>query len=239
MNVHILPLQTGAQSAVGCAVVIDVFRAFSTACYAVAGGAATIIPVDALEKAYALQRAHPHALLMGERDGRPQPGFDFGNSPTHIAQADVAGRTLIHTTSNGTQGLMAAVHAPGTVEVLTGRFVNARAIVAYIQAQGYGEVSLVPVGRGGLSAEEDDLCARFLRERLLGAEPDFAPIRTALAASQRSDRFFDPDRTHAPRTDFDLCLDLDRFNFVLRAMPDEDGLVRLIAQKIDVDQNKK
>ncbi len=229
MNIHILPFQEGARSAVGCAVVIDVFRALSTACYAASGGAGPIIPVADLETAYALKRARPDAILMGERDGAPPPGFDFGNSPTHIAQADVAGRTLIHTTSNGTQGLVAAMRASATVAVLTGSFVNAGAIVGYIRKGGFEEVSLVPVGRGGLPAEEDDLCAEFLRDRLLGKTPAFAPIRAELAASRRSVRFFDPARIHAPATDFDLCLDVDRFDFVLRATPDEGGFLRLAA----------
>lgn len=228
MNVHFLPFQKGARSAVGCAVVIDVFRAFSTACYAADRGADPIIPVADLETAYALKRAQPDAILMGERDGAPPPGFDFGNSPTHIAQADVAGRTVIHTTSNGTRGLVAASNAPGTVAVLTGSFVNAGAIVAYIREKGFEAVSLVPVGRGGLPAEEDDLCAAFLRDRLLGLDPDFAPIRAELAASQRALRFFDPERVHAPVTDFDLCLSPDRFNFVLRASPGADGEMRLV-----------
>jgi len=227
MKIHILPLQEGARSAAGCAVVIDVFRAFSTACYAAHGGADPIIPVADLETAYALKREQPDAILMGERAGRPPPGFDFGNSPTHIRDVDLAGRTVIHTTSNGTLGLVAAVMSPRTSAVLTGSFVNAGAIVDFIQAGQFEAVSLVPVGRGGKHAEEDDLCAAFLRDRLLGKDPDFAPIRATLANSRRADRFFDPDRLHAPATDFDLCLSPDRFDFILRATPGTDGEIRL------------
>jgi 2-phosphosulfolactate phosphatase len=46
-------------------------------------------------------------------------------------------------------------------------------------------------------------------------------------------KFFDPEKTWAPERDFDLCLDLNRFNFVLVAKADMDGLLYL--QKVDVD----
>ncbi len=56
-------------------------------------------------------------------------GFDFGNSPTDISQADVRGKTIVHTTSAGTQGL---TNASGADVVLTGSLVNAAAICEYI-----------------------------------------------------------------------------------------------------------
>src|SRR5690606_34278459 len=91
MRIEVLDFVAGARAARGVAVIIDVFRAFSVACYAAAGGAARIIPVADAGEALALRRAHPDWLAAGERHARRLPGFDFGNSPTEITQADLRG----------------------------------------------------------------------------------------------------------------------------------------------------
>jgi 2-phosphosulfolactate phosphatase len=44
MHIDILDLIEGAKQAQGLTVIIDVFRAFSTACYVVRNGARQIIP---------------------------------------------------------------------------------------------------------------------------------------------------------------------------------------------------
>src|SRR4051812_33518782 len=105
MQIEVMDFVAGAREARGVAVVIDVFRAFSVACYAYARGAKRIIPVAEVDRALALKREHPEYLAIGERGGRMVAGFDFGNSPTEISQSDVRGRTLVQTTSAGTQGL--------------------------------------------------------------------------------------------------------------------------------------
>ena len=79
MNIEILHLIEGAKKAEGLTVIIDVFRAFSTACYAVRNGAKEIIPVGDLKIAYQLKEENPNSVLIGERGGKIQPGFDFGN----------------------------------------------------------------------------------------------------------------------------------------------------------------
>ena len=71
MNIRILQLIEGAQQATGLTVIIDVFRAFSTACYVFGNGVERIIPVGNLELAYQLKRQHPEYLLIGERGGEP------------------------------------------------------------------------------------------------------------------------------------------------------------------------
>ena len=126
MDIHITNFVEGAQQATGLAVIIDVFRAFSVACYVAARQPERIIPVEDVEQARALQGHYGDALLIGEREGRRVPGFGYGNSPTEIVGVDFSGRTVIHTTSNGTRGL---VNATAADEVITGSFVNAQAIV--------------------------------------------------------------------------------------------------------------
>jgi len=95
MHIDILDLIEGAKQARGLTVIIDVFRAFSTACYVVRNGASEIIPVGDVELAYQLKEENSDCVLMGERKGKILPGFDYGNSPTEIEVIDFSGKTII------------------------------------------------------------------------------------------------------------------------------------------------
>jgi 2-phosphosulfolactate phosphatase len=225
-----LDFVAGSREARGLAVVIDVFRAFSLACYAFDRGVAAIHPVAGIDEALALRAAHPDWLLAGERNARQLPGFDFGNSPTHIAQAALAGRVLVHTTHAGTQGLANAAHAD---EVITGALVNAAAIVRYIERRGPEVVSLVRMGHQARErCDEDDLCAELLRARLEGRAFDTGGIRERLRRAPGAAKFFDPAADWAPERDFELCTDVDRFDFVLRLDREAAGPAAL--RRLDV-----
>jgi phosphosulfolactate phosphohydrolase-like enzyme len=80
MQIEVLDFVAGAREARGVAVVIDVFRAFSVACYAFARGAKRIIPVAEVERALELRRQHPDYLVIGEREGRMVEGFHYGGT---------------------------------------------------------------------------------------------------------------------------------------------------------------
>lgn len=214
MRISIVDHVAGAQSARGVTVVIDVFRAFSVAAHAFARGAATIIPVAAIDDARELKRQHPDWLLIGERHARRLPGFDCGNSPSDLEKFDLAGRTLIHTTHAGTQGLTNASQAD---EVLTGALVNAGAIVRYLHARRPSQVTIVRMGHEAReNCDEDDACAELLRSRLLGEAMPTADIREHLRAAKSAQKFFDPACDWAPERDFELCTQIDIFDFVLR-----------------------
>jgi 2-phosphosulfolactate phosphatase len=222
VRVDVLDFVAGARAARGSTVVIDVFRAFSTACYAVAGGA-RVVPVADIEAARALGARHPDWLLAGERHGRDLPGFHFGNSPARIAAAPLAGRTLVHTTHAGTQG---QTQADAADEVLTGSLVNAAAIVRYLRRRAPALVTIVRMGHEARERSvEDDLCAEILVARLAGRDYDTGEVAARLRAAPAAAKFFDPAATWAPEADFELCAALDRFDFVLRvAATDADGV---------------
>jgi len=213
-SVDIVDFVAGAQSARGLTVVIDVFRAFSVAVSAFSRGAASIIPVAAIEDARALKQQLPAALLIGERHAKPLPGFDCGNSPTELLKFDVAGRTLIHTTHSGTQGLTHATHAD---EVVTGALVNAGAIVRYIQHRQPARVTIVRMGQEARErCAEDDLCADLLAARLRGEDPPVHDIPDRLRHAVSAGKFFDPACDWAPEGDFHFCTRADAFDFVLQ-----------------------
>lgn len=204
----------GARAARGLTVVIDVFRAFSVAVSAFARGAERIFPVAAIEDAHALKARFPEALLLGERHARRLPGFDCGNSPTELQDFDLQGRTLIHTTHSGTQGLANAVHAD---EVITGALVNAAAIVRYIRSRRPERVTLVRMGHEArVRCAEDDLCADVLTARLRGETMDVDDIPSRLRHADSAQKFFDPACDWAPEADFHFCTRADAFDFVLQ-----------------------
>jgi 2-phosphosulfolactate phosphatase len=230
MKVEILEFVGGAKRAKGVTVIIDVFRAFSVGCYAYDAGAEAIIATAGVDDAFTLRRRFTNAVLVGERDEKKIPGFDFGNSPTEIMQADLHGKTVIHTTTAGTQGLVNATMAD---LVLTGSLVNAEAIVKFIKSLGPDIVSLVAMGyRATISAEEDLLCAEYIRDGLLGRRSVSEEMINSLMNTSGK-RFFNPDNSDfSPPSDFFLCTMKNRFDFVLMANKREDGNIGLI--KTDV-----
>ena len=230
MEIELLDFVAGARAARGVAVIIDVFRAFSVACYAAAQGVERIIPIGAAEEALQLKRADMRLFAVGERDGRKLPGFDCGNSPTELEGFDLRGKTMVHTTHAGTQGL---VNARDADVVLTGSLVNAAALCRYIRALAPARVSLVRMGvAASRHSDADDLCAELLLARLSGRPFNERPIPQRLRGSAEARKFFDPAADWAPERDFELCTVLDRFDFVLRrvASPeDRPYLVRIPA----------
>ena len=88
-------------------------------------------------------------------------------------------------------------------------------------------LSLVCMGKAGLEpAEEDELCAVYLQSLLTGQEmPDIDQKLQSL--SQGGGRhFFDPGQQEIyPEKDFWMCIDRNRFDFVLKIEKDQNGLV--------------
>ena len=224
VNIEIYHLIEGAKRADGLAVIIDVFRAFSMECWLYALGAGEIRPVGSIENTFAWKEKDPDCILVGERQGRKIEGCDLGNSPSSINPEVIRGKRVIHTTSAGTQGIVNAVHAD---EILTGSFVNAAAIAAYVRKKAPEKVSLVCMGKAGLQpAEEDELCASFLQSLLTGR--DMPDIDGKLKSLSRGGgrHFFDPAQQDVyPEKDFWMCIDRNRFDFVLKVEKDQDGLV--------------
>jgi 2-phosphosulfolactate phosphatase len=225
MHIEILDLIEGAKQARGLTVIIDVFRAFSTACYVVQNGAREIVPVGDVDLAYQLKEQNPNYVLMGERKGKKLPGFDYGNSPSEIQTIDFSGKIVIQTTSAGTQGFANAKDAD---ELISGSLVNAEAIVSYINKKSPEKVSLVCMGTWAVKPnDEDTLCAEYIADRLNQREVDKKEIYRRLRNSKTARIFFDPAVSWAPETDFDFCLNIGLCDFVLKAEKFENELLSL------------
>jgi 2-phosphosulfolactate phosphatase len=225
MDIQILQLVEGARKARGLTVIIDVFRAFSTACYVFSNGADEILCVGELDTAFRLKKEDPVRILMGERNEMMVEGFQFGNSPQQVMDVDFTGKTIVQTTSAGTRGM---VNARQASEILTGSFVNADAIVNYIRAGQPDHVSLVCMGYAAeRPIEEDTLCAEYIKDKLRDRQPDYEEMTRTIRYSSGKRFFIAENQGHAPSSDFYLCLDINRFDFVLRAIPVEPGILSL------------
>ncbi|WP_372774092.1 2-phosphosulfolactate phosphatase [Mangrovibacterium sp.] len=229
MQIEILQLLEGARSARGLTVIIDVFRAFSVACYAFDHGVRRIYPVGKIDEAYQLKDQHPEYLLVGERNEQKPEGFDCGNSPSQLLRLNLAGKTMVHTTSSGTQGIANATQAD---ELITGSFVNAGAIIKYIQQKQPEYLSLVCMGYAcSAPTDEDTFLAEYIKAKLEEKPVDFEQMKHSLRFGPGA-RFFDAEKQRwAPQADFELCLDLSKFNFVLK-VEQENG--RNYLRKIDL-----
>lgn len=230
LEIQILQQLEGAKQAKGLTVIIDVFRAFTTECFFMANGAKEILAVGDERIAYALKEKHPDYILAGERKEVMLPGFDYGNSPAKIENIDFRNKTIVHTTSAGTQGIANASQAD---EIITGSFVNATAIVQYIKQKKNPIVSLVCMGKAAVApTEEDSFCAEYIRSLVLGQD---YPLQQKLSSLRELEgkRFFKANnQEQCPERDFFLCTTANQFHFVLKAVEDKRGFHRI--QKIDV-----
>jgi 2-phosphosulfolactate phosphatase len=208
-----------ATEARGVVIVIDVIRAFTVAVYALAGGAHRLWLVRTVDEAFALREREPQALLAGEVGGRLIPGFDFNNSPSLMAAADVDGRLLIQRTGAGTQGAVNAVNAS---HILLCSLVNtqATALLALKLADTTGGiVTLLPTENIDLTDElgEDNICADYVEALLRGHTNASTILSKNIARLEEAGRFDflkfgDPD---FPFEDKAAIIDIDRFDFVM------------------------
>lgn len=220
MRVRRLSMIDGAQDATGNAVIIDVYRAFTTAAFCIAAGAREIVLTASPGEALAMKEQDPELFLTGEVGGKPIPGFDEGNSPSKMLDIDLRGRRVVQRTSSGTQGVVAAT---GADRIVLGSFVIASATARYLRQSG-GDVTLVAMGHeGAQKSVEDELCATYIEALLTGQKPPLVPK----LMGRLTDVVEWPD--WFPARDALLAAEVDRFSFAL-PVTREDGL--LIARPV-------
>jgi 2-phosphosulfolactate phosphatase len=213
--------------ATGTVVVIDVLRAFTSACYAFGAGATEILLVREVQDAFALLDKFPGALLMGEVGGGPIEGFDYSNSPAHYINNDLSGHRLIQRTSNGTQGVIRATQAD---TILATSFACAGATTRYIQQKAPALVTFVITGwhadsTNPLEGDEDAACADYIEALLMKGNTDPASYLARVSHSPTGKLFQINTRPEYPATDLPYCTHLDRFPFALPIHRQSDSLL--------------
>ena len=161
-------------------IVIDVIRATTTLATMFEQGVVRVLVAETIEQAQAAAQKLPGWLLCGERNVKPLPGFDYGNSPVQFSQLDLTGRELILTTTNGTRAFYAC---PEHSMRLAGSLYNARAVSAQALAlarQHNSNISIVCSGEYGYFALDDAICAGYLAlelQRQYKEHPHVTPLQ--------------------------------------------------------------
>ena len=152
------------------AIVIDVLRATSVLCTAMHNGAKGFEAVRTPEEAFALRDrlGADNVILGGEREADKIDGFDVGNSPSEYTPEVVGGKTVVLTTTNGTEALVACC---GASRVMIASLLNyaaaARAAVDTALAEGLC-VAIVCSGTLGKFSIEDAVCAGLIAKEIEG-----------------------------------------------------------------------
>jgi 2-phosphosulfolactate phosphatase len=142
-------------------VLVDVLRATTTICTAVANGVEAIIPVATHEEARRLKAQG--ILVASENDGVQLAWADFGNSAFSFTREAIGGRTLAYCTTNGTRALHIA---GGASAIAVGAFINISALTKWLTDRGKDVVVLCS-GWKNRFCLEDTLFAGALTHRLL------------------------------------------------------------------------
>lgn len=158
-------------------VIIDIFRATSSICYGIENGAEAIIPVAEVEECEAYREQGLNYLLAAERNGEVVAGFDFGNSPFSYTKEKVSGKTVVLTTTNGTQALHLSRKAK---KVVIGSFLNLTALCNWLKTQNEN-ILLVCAGWKNNFNLEDTLFAGAVIDQL--KESDFKLDDAAIASN--------------------------------------------------------
>jgi 2-phosphosulfolactate phosphatase len=205
-------------------VVIDVLRSFTSAAVALDRGASAIYPVEAISAAAALHARLPNSVSVGAiGGGDPVAGFDYGNSPSQLAGAQLAGKSVVMSTAAGVRGLQRFSRAR---RLYAASLVCARATAEAIRASAAEEVCFVITGEWvDRDGDEDIACADYIEALLRGRPIDPAQIAGRVRNSDFGRRFSAGTWPNLPLTDLELCAEVDRFSF---AMPVRHADGRLV-----------
>jgi 2-phosphosulfolactate phosphatase len=144
-------------------VVVDVLRATSVISTAFMEGVKAIIPVQNLDEALSFKGKEGY-IIAAERNAKPIEGFDYGNSPFHYINADVIGKTLVLTTTNGTK----AIYNAKDHKVITASYINIDAVANHLLDE-HNNIIILCSGWKGVFNLEDPIFAGSLATLLLSS----------------------------------------------------------------------
>ena len=175
VDVVFTPAEAGAAPT---GVVIDVIRATSTICQALAAGYQRAFCAAEVEEALALRDALGDGVLGGERHAVRIPGFDLGNSPREYVEP--LAETLILSTTNGTRAVVAA--AARCERVFIASLLNLAAVVETAR-EADEDVVVVCAGVQGTLALDDAFVAGRIVELLGWERTDAADAAARLVST--------------------------------------------------------
>lgn len=142
-------------------VITDILRASSSIIAAFAAGAEKVYPIDSLSLAE--EKAKEGALVGAERNAQKCDFAHFGNAPTEFKKAELRGKSIFFTTTNGTHTLIKCHELYPASHIVIGGFTNISAVSRFAQNK---DVYVVAAGWRGQVSMEDSYFAALLAEKL-------------------------------------------------------------------------
>lgn len=197
-------------------IIVDVFRAFSTACYILEQNPEVYLLTNRSEVVARLGRELIDPIMVG----KPEKGcealvhYHIFNSPTQAKSQSLAQRDVIHRTEAGARGILAA---KGADYVLAASFVNADATARFVRGLDNPKVTIMPMGHEAITPSlEDNICATYIQSLIAEEKIDLSASLEAIREGPGKYLFSD-DQVQYPSSDFKRCTKIERFDFAIQA----------------------
>ena len=202
-------------------IIVDTIRASTTYVNAFASGAVRIVPCSSREHLDKNMKNYPDALKSGERLCRKIEGYDLGSSPEEMYNADLTGKTILSSTTNGSKMVVASSASP---LVIMGSFCNSNAVVEFMKKR-LTDVSIVCSGRLGEEVIEDNLCAEYLKHKFNSNSKHFRLNPSEISEECKKSPSYDMLVSAGLENDFNFCMKIDSHSIV--PILDNDGFILL------------
>ncbi|WP_287950966.1 2-phosphosulfolactate phosphatase [Acidiplasma sp.] len=186
-------------------VLIDIFRSTTTIPLILYRGAKYVIPVRTITETRKLKNKNQDYITSGERFGLKIPGFNFENSPYSIMNADLSGKIVLFTSTNGIKVLFKLIKYPGDIYISS--IINFTA--TYNAIKDNENISLVVSNRPDGKSDEDYIYAEMLKSRLEGNEVNVDDYINKIINSHGAKRLKIMGAGH----DIDYSIKVDMYNY--------------------------
>jgi len=132
------------------AVVIDILRNTTTITTALSKGVLGVIPTVTIEDTLKFKDKEGY-IIAGERNAVKLEGFKYGNSPRDYLGNEVSGKTLVITSTNGTQCINGAAEAD---IIVAGSLVNLKAYTHFLRSLNKSIVFICAGWKGKINFED-------------------------------------------------------------------------------------
>ena len=200
-------------------IIVDTIRASTTYVNAFGSGAERIVPCSSQEHLDLKSLDYKDALKSGERFCKKIEGYDLGSSPEEMSNADLKGRTILSSTTNGSKMVVAS---SGSSLVVMGSFCNVSSVVNFFSDKNYN-ISIICSGRLGEQVIEDDICAEYIKHKFETSNEVFRLSDEEISFECSKSPSYKMLKSAGLENDFNFCMNIDSHNLV--PVLDSDGFI--------------
>ena len=200
-------------------IIIDTIRASTTYVNAFGSGAERIVPCSSQDHLNLKSLDYKNALKSGERLCKKIEGYDLGSSPEEMFNADLEGRIILSSTTNGSKMVVAS---SGSFLVVMGSFCNASSVVDFFSDKDCN-ITLICSGRLGNPVIEDDICAEYIKHKFENHNEDFRLSSDEIVFECSKSPSYEMLKSAGLENDFNFCMNIDSHTIV--PVLDSDGFI--------------